>query len=683
LYRAASIPARYVYGTIEIPIEKAMNWVGVQNPYTCASVFASGGIPSKAITSGGKIVAIRLEHCWVEAYVTYDQYRGARQSVSHKIWVALDPSLKQYEYTEGIDLSTEIPFDAESFLNELIGSATINEEKGYFININTNLIETRMEEYQNQIEEYINTNMPTVTVGNVLGERCIKKKEYGILPSGLPCETLLIQNRYSEIPDSVRHKTTFELPGKWMEPGINYTASTPELAGKRITLSYVPATSEDETVIKSYIPKPHSDGSPITLSEFPTTLPAYLINLKPELKIEGEIKATGGEIKMGENQEFTLKFFMPPGLTDKVFHNLKAGGFYAIGLDIGGVSKEMLQKRVDKISATKEFLEKNQISSVTKDDLLGEFLYTMGISYFSEVDAINSIAAKSLKIINIRMPSEGMAFFDLSVTYLFSFPISAKASGIKLDVARNVDFARSSEGDTTKEKQYVVSSGIISSILEHSIFEQVFGGEAISAVKILEIANNAKIPIYSIDKSNIEKVLPDLSVDVDVIADIQNAVNAGCVVTIPKQEISFEGWTGTGYIIIDPETGDGSYLISGGMAGGFKNLTTIEKAEFILLTTALLALMVATTLVAWEVIAIGVVLDEALLPYLAAISLFFDKLAARIPWLFTSEGCILGVQLAGYKIMLHSWHHGKGIHLVIETLVSGKWIKIFEKVILH
>lgn len=28
LLRAANIPARYVYGTIQIPADKAMNWVG-------------------------------------------------------------------------------------------------------------------------------------------------------------------------------------------------------------------------------------------------------------------------------------------------------------------------------------------------------------------------------------------------------------------------------------------------------------------------------------------------------------------------------------------------------------------------------------------------------------------------------------------------------------------------------
>lgn len=54
-----------------------------------------------------------------------------------------------------------------------------------------------------------------------------------------------------------------------------------------------------------------------------------------------------------------------------------------------------------------------------------------------------------------------------------------------------------------------------------------------------------------------------------VKADIQNGVNAGKEVTVSKTEINFNGWTGCGYIIIDPNTGAGAYMISGGMNGAW------------------------------------------------------------------------------------------------------------------
>lgn len=46
------------------------------------------------------------------------------------------------------------------------------------------------------------------------------------------------------------------------------------------------------------------------------------------------------------------------------------------------------------------------------------------------------------------------------------------------------------------------------------------------------------------------------------------AVNAGKIVTIPAENMTIGSWPGTGYMVIDPETGAGAYMISGGLNGG-------------------------------------------------------------------------------------------------------------------
>jgi hypothetical protein len=48
---------------------------------------------------------------------------------------------------------------------------------------------------------------------------------------------------------------------------------------------------------------------------------------------------------------------------------------------------------------------------------------------------------------------------------------------------------------------------------------------------------------------------------------VQNAVNAGKEVTISQAKITYAGWSGAGYLVIDPQTGAGSYLIEGGANG--------------------------------------------------------------------------------------------------------------------
>lgn len=62
LLRAAGIPARYVYGTIQLPADKLMNWVGgVTNPDAALNLMGQGGIPSIGLVSGGKVAAVILD----------------------------------------------------------------------------------------------------------------------------------------------------------------------------------------------------------------------------------------------------------------------------------------------------------------------------------------------------------------------------------------------------------------------------------------------------------------------------------------------------------------------------------------------------------------------------------------------------------------------------------------------
>jgi transglutaminase-like putative cysteine protease len=112
LLRAANIPARYVYGSIEVPADKAMNWVGgVSVPKAAQELLGQGGIPNLGMASGGQISAIRLEHVWVEAWVDFVPSQGAVNR-SGDTWVPMDASFKQYAYTNGMNLQNNVPFDA-------------------------------------------------------------------------------------------------------------------------------------------------------------------------------------------------------------------------------------------------------------------------------------------------------------------------------------------------------------------------------------------------------------------------------------------------------------------------------------------------------------------------------------------------------------------------------------------
>jgi hypothetical protein len=118
--------------------------------------------------------------------------------------------------------------------------------------------------------------------------------------------------------------------------------------------------------------------------------------------------------------------------------------------------------------------------------------------------------------------------------------------------------------------------------MEHAVSEMAFvdksqcGGagqtvcqQAISTVKALKIAAEEGQRIYTVTQANVATVLPKISASDKVIEDIQDAVAAGKEVTIHEKPINAFGWQGTGYAVIDPQTGAGAYLIDGEANGSF------------------------------------------------------------------------------------------------------------------
>ncbi len=549
LLRASNIPAKYVYGTIELPIEKVKNWVGgFTDSMEALRLLASAGIPTKGMTVGGEIKYVRIEHVWVESWVDYIPSRGARHKTGQgDTWISLDASFKQYNYTQGIDIKTAVPFDAQSFIDQIKSTATINEAEGYVTNVNSPYIQQTMTDYQTQVQNYITQNYPNATAGDVLGKKEIIKQEFPILAGTLPYKRITTGAKYADLPNSLRNRLTFEIYkdiyDEVLGTKIMVTKTLPELAGKRISLNYVPATETDKNLIDSYV------------QNYATSVPAYLIHLKAELKIDNTVVTTGPAITMGTDQILNLTFISPKG-SETETHLMIAGDYNVIGLNLGG-AKAIFEKRI----AQNDFT-----------DPISEMLYQTILGYWAEYDTLKDIYAKVYKITAVRLPSEGLSSAPVSIKYVFGTPYSGSYSGEGLDIKRDKEVVNTLKGDKEQSKRFNQYAGIIGSAFEGMIFDQLFGnniGDAISTVRIIDLANVQGIPVYFINSHNINSILSNLQISGDAINDIKNAINAGKEVIVPKTNITHSGWTGIGYIIRDPNTGNGGYIISGGTAGGY------------------------------------------------------------------------------------------------------------------
>ncbi len=97
----------------------------------------------------------------------------------------------------------------------------------------------------------------------------------------------------------------------------------------------------------------------------------------------------------------------------------------------------------------------------------------------------------------------------------------------------------------------------------------------------MQLANTQGIQVFTINKDNLNAIMPSLQIRSEIKTDIANAINAEREIIVPQQEISVNDWRGLGYLAMNQLTGEAAYIISGGFAGGDSTipLTTFIKAK--------------------------------------------------------------------------------------------------------
>lgn len=584
LLRAANIPARYAYGTVEIPAEKVMNWVGgAKAPEAAQAILGMGGVPTIGLLEGGKISKFRLEHVWVEAYVDYFPSRGVKEKVGDS-WVPMDASFKQYDFITGMDLKDQVPFDAEALADTIQSKSIVNEEEGWVQNVPQANIEAQLEAFQKQLKTHIENQNPESTVGKVLGLREIKILPPRPLAAGLPYNRIITSQTFNEVPNNLRHKFKYSLAtsnyGYADTPFVSIVEPTAKLAGKMLALSFKPATKADEDIIASRLPAPEEDGS-VDPAKLPRTLPGYLIGLTAEFTINGETVKAGAAGKMGGELYEEMGVWSPKDGWETSVNHPTAGSYRAIGLDLQGVNPEQaarLKEEIEHTTATLSGADSIQLAALTKHETSGSLMQATVLTYFALNDMLDSINGDSSNMLIYRLPSYGTFSTTINTQYWFGLPRNVEFGGMSMDIDHLKQHRIEKNNDKKASSKFSQSVGARMSALEHWVPEQVFSTDGeiahgISAAKALAIANNQGQKIWTITKDNISLALTEIDLGTDAESDIRNAVNAGKIATAHESRLNYNGWIGEGYTLVDPNTGAGAYMISGGGNGSVLTVT--------------------------------------------------------------------------------------------------------------
>ena len=585
LLRAAGIPARYAYGTVDLPADKVMNWVGgVDNVSSAQGLLGQGGIPNTGLISAGQIKSVRLEHTWVEAYVDFEPSRGVKNRKGD-YWIPMDASFKQYEFSEGMDLEQQVPFDAEGLLADIESSATVNEQEGWVQGVSGEKVKEALGNYQQQLSDYIENQNPDATIGEVLGLQQVTIKAPEPLAVGLPYFLISTQERFAEVPNKLRHKFKYQLQTQYYgQPGstlFTFVQPTVALAGKQLALSFKPSTENDAAIIESYLPTVENGGvdpdtGEVDPAALPNTLPGYLIQMTAEFSVDGNTQHSIDAGKMGTELYSTLGVYSPSHGWSLANNHPIIGEYRAIGLDLQGGSSEQASELEQRMKVTQQILQDSQnaeLATLTKRELVGDLLYSTIFSYLTLNGIQDQLQAKSSQVIVNRMPSFGIFGTKITPHYWFGTPRNVSFSGLQMDVDHLAVQVNAKDNSSQERIQFMQASGSRASAMEHLVPEQMFStaenkAEGVSTMKALALASAEGQKIWTIDRNNVQLALESINLDPDTESEIRNSVNAGMLVTAHERPINFNGWIGEGYMIIDSATGAGAYKISGGGNGG-------------------------------------------------------------------------------------------------------------------
>ena len=661
LLRASDIPARYVYGVAKFSADQVNNWVGgVDDIQSARVLMAQGGVPNSAVSYGGRFEELKIEHVWVESY-------GNFQPSGEYEWIPLDAAFKQYTFTEGMDLLSEVNFDQEAFQETVESAGIVNEAEGWISDINSDGIKNNLQQLQVDIANFIENLDPDTRLAEVIGGKSIIQRSDSAALA-LPDYEVVIRSRsFSELPTRLRHAFRIELERSGLLGGgvplLNFDMSLPELAGKELSISFRPASAADDEIVDGLF------GDAVSVEDIPLELPKGVFDVVGEVTVNGELVARTAKVEFGDLLVVHKGFDDPRFGYRKTTSPITAGDYQAIGINLHGVTTNQARKMLSKFESTLEHIETNGISDVTKHDVTGKILHAGMLSYFAVNDIVNQMNGRMMGLVHYRMPS-----FGTFSTYLRHG--GATSGYIRLgSMIVDVDWMMSNnEGKVNCWQDWVDfnrMSGRIASAYEHIIPEKLLSSdqspvEFVSTIKALQIANTQGQRIYTITSNNVDSVLDLIDVGSEVKNDIRNAISNGDVAIIHQEAIDYQEFYGYGYILVDLETGSGAYKISGGGNGA-----QLGVAIGLSLSVWLISIMIlAATTGAFPILAVGLFWVSMTALLLSLIQVLRYDLPLHTPCIWT--GLSLGFFHQFSKIR---WIPAD-LRRYIDTI--GEWFWIFD-----
>ncbi|HUP42960.1 MAG TPA: transglutaminase domain-containing protein, partial [Thermoanaerobaculia bacterium] len=399
LLRAAGAPARFVTGVVELPVAAVAADLGFAeaNPDRVAEALRRAGVAHRPVVRGGKVAAFEVEQVWVAARIPYSNYRGAVVDFSGATWIPLAPAVKGFHVAPAAGVLEEMAEAGElsvsAFVAEILASVQPSDP--------LSLLRARIADY-------------LAGTGGGSYEAALRMRELepqvlGLLPSSLPFRVVAVTAEGPRLPDALVHRVRLVLRAGEAETApvvLDWTAPLAELAGRRLTLSYLPATVDDHRTV-NFFGGLHA-------------VPLYLVRLRPQLKVDGRPRAVGEEpVAAGLRHRLEVRLLAPAG-EERVGRALVAGGYYALDL---GAQRGPLRELTEDDPADTETLGAALLARIA-----GSYAAVWG-------EAEEELAALSGVAVVRPIPSVVVVAGAVAVETVLGLPEQLRWEGVTLDAA--------------------------------------------------------------------------------------------------------------------------------------------------------------------------------------------------------------------------------------------------------
>jgi YD repeat-containing protein len=522
LLTSQGFAAQLEWGKVTLPITRAMNLVGTEDPLQAANLLATAGVDGQVLTTAGKPTAVQMTHAWVRAFIPFLPNRGATLGTADT-WVRMDPSFKRYDYQPGIAVAASWSEDAY---------------------LGAGILQAPVDHYADRLWSSIRANhLDCTNLGQIPKTGTIRAENFPFIPSTLTVHIDQLLGLAADPPTEQLQRVRLSLAN---EAGTIATTSLDlaETWGKKVTLTFPPATADDAAIIDSY-------GGLFNT-------PAYLVHLKPLVSIDDTAVAEGTPIAAGAALDLGLTFDQPNVASDAVHHDVVAGETHALVFDGGAVSDGLVATRAARLQTL-----------AGAEPVLTEKLHLIGLRYMQRVDDGVRFAAGVRWHRAVKRTFEADVRRQIDVDYTIGgAPLRLAPAENNIDVARLIVGVVPISSDVSHRAEVLSLAGMESSYREGAIWEEMESQQGISAAKALLLARRAGQPLYTVDAANVDVVLGAATLADDVEEEIRGAIAQGRVAKLAPTPVALGHWSGTGYILEDPVTGAATYPISGGLAGG-------------------------------------------------------------------------------------------------------------------